>query len=126
MAIFTYLVFNRYSNYLFKIDYASMVLGKYDFKYHKCFAGEERPDRDDELTLLYNNKYRSSFFGNGEYHVEYGVFDTRLVLSYSGGTASCELVIKKRGNSVIIVVDDTCDFFIKRQIKSKSCSSSYH
>ncbi|MGJ1414646.1 MULTISPECIES: hypothetical protein [Sphingobacterium] len=92
----------------------SMVLGKYDFKYHECFAGAELPDRDDELTLLDNNKYRSSFFGNGEYHVAYGVFDTRLVLRYSGGTASCELVIKKRGNSIVIVVDDTCDFFYEK------------
>jgi len=92
----------------------SMVLGKYDFKYHKCFAGAELPDRDDELILLDNNKYRSSFLGNGEYHVAYGVFNTRLVLSYSGGTASCELVIKKRGNSIVIVIDDTCDFFYEK------------
>ncbi|MCS4226067.1 hypothetical protein [Sphingobacterium sp. BIGb0165] len=92
----------------------SMVLGKYYFKYHECGAIGEIPDRDDILTLLDDNKYRSSFWGNGEYRIEYGVFRTLLVLSYSGGTASSELEIKKTGNNIMIVLDDTCDFFYEK------------
>ena len=74
----------------------------------------EIPDKDDTLTLLDGNKYRSSFWGNGEYRIEYQVFRTLLVLSYSGGTASRELKIKKVGNKINIVLDDTCDFFYEK------------
>lgn len=89
----------------------SMVLGKYYFKYHECGTSAELPDRDDTLTLLDDNKYRSSYWGNGEYRVEYGIFRTLLVLSYSGGTASHELGIKKVGNKINIVLDGACNFF---------------
>jgi len=91
-----------------------MALGIYYFKYHECGAIGELPDKDDTLTLLDDNKYRSSFWGNGEYRIEYGIFRTLLVLSYSGGTASYELEIKKVGNKITIVLDDTCNFFYEK------------
>ncbi|QIH34400.1 hypothetical protein [Sphingobacterium sp. DR205] len=91
-----------------------MALGKYYFKYHECGAIGELPDKDDTLTLLDDNKYRSSFWGNGEYRIEYGIFRTLLVLSYSGGTASYELEIKKVGNKITIVLDGACNFFYEK------------
>ncbi|MDF2517662.1 MAG: hypothetical protein K0R59_2958 [Sphingobacterium sp.] len=88
-----------------------MILGKYYFEYYECGTLGELPDRNDTLTLLDDNKYRSSYWGNGEYRLEYGIFRTLLVLSYSEGTASYELEIKKVGNKINIVLDDACNFF---------------
>ena len=92
----------------------SMIIGKYYFKYHDCIAMGNLPDSDDMLTLLDENKYRSSYWGNGEYRIEYEIFRTVLVLSNSGGTVSNELEIKKVGNRINIVLDETCDFFYEK------------
>ncbi|WP_291096155.1 hypothetical protein, partial [Empedobacter sp. UBA7252] len=83
----------------------SMIIGKYYFKYHECTAMGDLPKSDDMLTLLDENKYRSSYWGNGEYRIEYKFFRTLLVLSNSGGTVSNELEIKKVGNKINIVLD---------------------
>jgi hypothetical protein len=92
----------------------SMIIGKYYFKYYACTAMGDLPNRDDMLTLLDENKYRSSYWGSGEYRIEYEIFRTVLVLSNSGGTVSNELEIKKVGNRINIVLDDTCDFFYEK------------
>jgi hypothetical protein len=94
----------------------SRVEGDYTLKYHEC--GQklvELPTVDDKLTLYENNKFRSNFWGSGEYRLEKGMFNTKLILINAGGTAETELLIMHKNGELIIMLDELCDQYYKKE-----------
>ncbi|WP_343321642.1 hypothetical protein [Sphingobacterium multivorum] len=90
--------------------------GHYTLKYHEC--GQklvELPTSDDELTLYENNKFRSAFWGSGEYRLEKGMFNTKLILINAGGTAETELFVTRKNGEPIIMLDELCDQYYKKE-----------
>ncbi|PUV23827.1 hypothetical protein DCO56_10570 [Sphingobacterium athyrii] len=70
---------------------------------------------DDNLTLYGNNRFRSSFWGSGEYRLEPGVFTTKLVLINSGNTVANELSVIRKNSKIVIMLDDLCDRYYEKE-----------
>ncbi len=94
----------------------SMIEGNYILIYHECDQKlVELPTRDDNLTLYENHKFRSSFWGSGEYRLEYGVFTTKLVLINSGNTVENELSVIRKNSKIVIMLDNLCDQYYEKE-----------
>lgn len=91
----------------------SDIIGSYantNYQYEAFVS--EIPYNVDTLHILPGNTFKSSYFGDGSYTLESN--GLRLVYEYEFGKASFRLPVRKKGGTIVLMLNSDNDHYYKK------------